>query len=301
MRKIFGMPALLFAVMLSVACGGSGSQSSTVSPNSPSSPVSAPPSAAPQPGGSGTGATISGTVLGAAGGASLRTMGGATMTVNVVGTSLTATVDGGGNFTLNNVPAGDVTLSFSGSGANAFITITGVSVREQIHITVNVHGATADLDDDEREEADSRAEVEGTIVSINASTRTLVVGRRQTAVSVPAGTPIHHGGTAVDFSQLVVGDRVHIQAMKSGTMLTATDVEVQNDKPAQAEVSGKVSAVSGSCPKLTLTVKGTTVLTDSATRFSAACASIKVGTKVEVGGTRQAGGSILATSIRLDD
>jgi len=51
--------------------------------------------------------------------------------------------------------------------------------------------------------------------------------------------------------------------------LTATDVQVQNDKPRQpeAEVSCKVTAVTGACPKPTLTVNGTMVLTDGATTF----------------------------------
>jgi Domain of unknown function (DUF5666) len=228
-------------------------------------------------------------------------MGSVGPTVTVVGTSLTATVDGGGNFTLNNVPAGDVTLSF---GAGATVTITGVSEREQIHITVEVHGGAADLDDDERETSDSRAEVEGPIVSINAGARTLVVGRRQTSVLVPAGTPIHHGGTAIDFSQLAVGDRVHIHATRTGTTLTATDVEVQNDKPAQpeeAEVQGTVSAVSGACPTLTLVVNGTTVMTNASTALSGgACANIIVGAHVEVKGVRQSNGSVLATRMSIE-
>lgn len=228
-------------------------------------------------------------------------MGSAGPTVTVVGTSLTATIDGGGNFTLNNVPTGDVTLSF---GAGGSVTITGISDREQIHITVNLHGGAADLDDDERETSDSRAEVEGPIVSINATARTLVVGRRQTSVLVPTGTPIHHGGTAIDFSQLMVGDRVHIHATRSGATLMATDVQVQNDKPGQpeeADIQGAASAISGTCPTLTFVVNGTTVMTNASTAISGgACANIIAGAHVEVKGVRQSNGSVLATRVSIE-
>lgn len=295
-------PLLLVALMLLVnACGKSSSSSSTTAPNPSTSPASPSVPAAPPPASSGAGATISGTVIGAVGATALRTMGSAGSTVSVVGTSLSVTTDGGGNFTLTTVPAGDVTLSF---GAGAVVTITGVSDREQIHITVSIHGGTADLDDDERETSDNRAEVEGPIVSINATARTLVVGRRQTSVLVPTGTPIHHGGTAIDFSQLVAGDRVHIHAMKSGTTLTATDVQVQNDKPQQpeeAEIDGTVSAVSGACPTPMFVVNGTMVMTNASTALGGAgCAAIIVGAHVEVKGVRQANGSVLATRVSVE-
>jgi hypothetical protein len=227
-----------------------------------------------------------------------------TLTVSVVGTSVSAMVDGRGNFTLTNVPAGDVTLSFSGTGVNARITITGVSEHEQIRLTVNVHGTTAELDENERENNDSRAEIEGTIVSINASARTLVVGRHQTTVSVPTGIPIHHGRAALAFSGLVVGDRARIHATRNGATLTATDIEVQTDHQGEieeTELDGKISSVSGTCPAPTFVVKGTTVTTNTSTTFSdGGCTGIVVGAQVEVKGLRQASGSVLATRVKIE-
>jgi hypothetical protein len=69
----------------------------------------------------------------------------------------------------------------------------------------------------------------------------------------------------------------------------------------EAEVSGKVTAMTGVCPTLTLTVNSTTVLTNGSTTFKTACANIKVGTRVDVEGSRQGNGSLLATRIGLDD
>ncbi len=62
------------------------------------------------------------------------------------------------------------------------------------------------------------------------------------------------------------------------------------------------SNLSGSCPSLTLTVRGTTVKTDSATKFEdGSCPRIANGTHVEVEGRRQADGTILATEIEIED
>ena len=130
-----------------------------------------------------------------------------------------ATVGSSGRFTLQNVPAGDLTLQFTGSGVNAAIMIAGVADREQIRITINVNGGSASVDDNERDTPDNRAQVEGRIVSVNcaANPATLVVGQTsQIIVLIPAGTPIRHGGTAVACSQLLAGVRVHVKGTKNG-------------------------------------------------------------------------------------
>src|SRR5262249_37358320 len=214
----FSTTMLVALALSAAACGKSDSKS----------PVAATPSTAPVtlPPGPANGATVSGTVVASAATSSVRTMAATALTVTVLGTSVTATVNGG-TFTLQSVPPGDVTLVFSGGGVNAQLVITGVTAQEQIRITVNLHGTTADVDDDEREKPDNSAEIEGKIVMINATARTLVVGSHNKTVSVPSGTPIHHGGTAIVFSALVVGERGHIKATMRGTTFVATDGGVQ--------------------------------------------------------------------------
>ena len=68
------------------------------------------------------------------------------------------------------------------------------------------------------------------------------------------------------------------------------------------ELKGAVSGLSGTCPALTFTVKATTVKTNSSTRFdNGLCTRIANGTRVEVKGTRQSDGSLLAARVERDD
>lgn len=70
----------------------------------------------------------------------------------------------------------------------------------------------------------SKVEIEG-VISALVGTSITVNGR---TVNVPDGTVIRHGSRAVAFSQLGVGDRVHVTARMQGTALEATEVKLQN-------------------------------------------------------------------------
>jgi len=309
MRKLLVSVCVPLSIVVALAGAACGKSSTPASPASPSS------GASPQPAAAATGATIAGAVVSSSGAQSVRPMGGAAISVSIVGTGISAAIDGSGTFTLQNVPSGDVTLAFSGNGIDARLTITGVSNHEQIHITVNLQGTTADADETERETEDHRAEVEGKISSITGSTRTLVVGRNMTMLVVPPGTPIHHGSTAIDFSKLAVGERIHAHATKNGSTFTATDVEVQNEhtdvpNPGddhghdgddnEAEVKGTVSgaAAGHACPAFTFSVGTTTVTTTASTKFEdVSCAGVVNGMSVEVEGTRTSATALTATKV----
>jgi hypothetical protein len=64
------------------------------------------------------------------------------------------------------------------------------------------------------------------------------------------------------------------------------------------EIEGSLGGLKGTCPALSFGVNGFQVVTNSATSFvGAECSALKSGNKVRVKGTRQADGSILATSV----
>jgi hypothetical protein len=68
--------------------------------------------------------------------------------------------------------------------------------------------------------------------------------------------------------------------------------------PSTVTLSGRVAAVSGSCPALTFAVSDVTVTTNASTSVSGGtCAQIANGVQVEVTGTRQADRSIAASKI----
>src|SRR5262249_32983897 len=191
----------ILAALAIAGCGSKDSASSTVEPSS----RVAQPGPAPTTGG----ATVAGSVLSGA------TSG---MSVSVVGTSIRSALDGSFNFRLEHVPAGDDVIEFAGTGVNARLTITGVTSGQTIHLNVHVAGNQADTDEDKREDANNKVELEGLIADVNVAGRTLRVG--STDVSGPPGTPIRHGATPFDLSQLHLGDRIHVRAVKAGTPST---------------------------------------------------------------------------------
>ena len=149
-----------------------------------------------------------------------------TVTVTIVGTDITTTVDGKGDFQLTGVPPGDVTLNFASKGASATITLSGVAAGDRIHIVVTLNGKTAKIEDEDRDHDD--------------------------------------------------------------------------DGDDDNELKGLVSALTGTCPTLTFTVVGIKVVTNSATKFDDPCQQIANGRRVEVEGTRQTDGSIVATKVEFD-
>lgn len=286
---------LSLAVVMAAACGSDKS----ISPAAPSSPGAAPAATV-------SGATISGTVLGAGGITGMsRPLSSTGMTVSVTGTSSSSLVDALGHFALQGVPTGHVDLHFSGAGSDAHLGLDGVTEHEDIHLTVHVNGTSADIDEHERE-ADGRVEVEGRVAQINAAARTMRIG--DTDVTVPAGTPIRHGGTTLALADIHVGDRVHVRGTRSGTTVTATEVEVQTDSPGTApkpdddhgevELSGTLSGRGGVCPMLTFSVSSTPVVTSASTKFEdTSCGTLANGDRVEVKGSKAASGLLTATKV----
>jgi hypothetical protein len=130
--------------ILAAACSQAGS----------SSPTS--PSVTRGGGASSTGATITGTVNGIA----LSTLSSSDVatalaslpvTVTVVGTSISTTVDRNGRFQLTNVPTGDVQLNFKGTGLDATLMVKGVQTGDQINITLRLTDNSIRIEADRRQ------------------------------------------------------------------------------------------------------------------------------------------------------
>ena len=113
-----------------VGCSGGGA---------PSSPSSA-------------GATISGTVVIASSSAAATTP--SSLTVGVSGTTLSAGVEGSGNFRLAGVPTGDVQITFRGAGATSTVPVANVAPEEVIELQVAIAGGTATVVNELRGGAD---------------------------------------------------------------------------------------------------------------------------------------------------
>ena len=99
---------------------------------------------------SGTSPTASGSTVGTPNAGTFVNGNSASVTVKVVGTNISTTTNGQGQFTLTGVPPGDVQLEFAGRGDSSTISISGVRVDEEIRISVTLNGTNARVDSERR-------------------------------------------------------------------------------------------------------------------------------------------------------
>ena len=286
------MKRLTFAsivLLAAAACGGA------------STPTGPGPAETTQPGPSV--AAIHGTVAGPVSASTFSTSNGAGagLTVSIEGTNIQATVNGAGQFTLSNVPAGTpIVLRFNGVGANANISIGTLAAGQTVTITVVVDGDKAELQ--EKTQGNDR-EIEGRIESIQGST-VKVAGR---TVTVGASTVIRHGDTAMTLAQLATGQRVHVKGTVTGTGATAataaTLIIVQNmNTSIPMNLQGNVSDLTGTASAFEFRIGSSLVKGTSATEFkggkSPSFANLANGDKVHVKGVMQ-NGWVQAESVTL--
>lgn len=148
-----------------------------------------------------------------------------------------------------------------------------------------------------------------TIVGTNISTA--VDGNGQFALTgVPPGdVQLKFSGSGTDATITLTGvsanDRITITVSLNGRGAQVESEERDHDDDNdedENEVEGIVSNLGGSCPTLTFTVQRSTVKTNSATRFEhGPCTGIADGVRVDVEGTRQIDGTILATEVEFED
>lgn len=152
-------------------------------------------------------------------------------------------------------------------------------------------------------------EIEGLISAIAGG----VVTVNGQAVVVPPTVIVHHGSHLFDFSDLDIGDRVHIRASLILAVLTASEVKLQNaggrDDGEDDDVFGgsdqlliegliKLNDDPGACPSRTLTMGSTLVHTSTATVYvNVTCATLAGITDVKITGVIQPDTSFLALKI----
>jgi len=118
------------------------------------------------------------------------------------------------------------------------------------------------------------------------------------------GVAIRHGNRTLTMADIQVGDHIQARGTMNGTTLVATEIKVEdtgndNDEN-ETELKGTVAAFSGAatCPAATFMIGTTKVTTSATTVFDdVTCATLANGAIVEVEGTTQADGSILATKV----
>jgi Domain of unknown function (DUF5666) len=300
MNKFLGVMLVSAAFGLS-ACGSKG--------NAPTAPSS----------GSGAGTLTAATITG-----SVRN-GSSSATVGVAGTSMTTGLDGAGHFTLANVPTGDVQLHVTSGGANAMVPIAAVQAAQTIEVVVSVSGATASLDSEVRH-GGGETELNGVVEALPPTTAASTFRAAGKTVATNASTIFVNSGVTRTFADLTLGARVEVKGTLAGDTLTATRVEIEGaiapapapvpaPKP-EAEVTGTISALSGTASSFQFNVGSLVVKGDSTTAIGGSdngkssvtaksgdtgksFADLKNGVVVEVKGVQQ-NGFVQASRIQID-
>jgi hypothetical protein len=155
-----------------------------------------------------------------------------------------------------------------------------------------------DSDDDEESESGGgkKARGEGVIGAITGSCPTLTLIITGTRVSTTATTEYVNGTCET----LRPGTKVTIDgALKPGGTATAEKIEIHRVPGRPVSGDGVVGQASGSCPSLTLMVRGIKVTTSAATTFSGgACDDIRAGTEIDVTGEYD-GSEVAATAVHI--
>jgi hypothetical protein len=260
--------------------------------------------------GAGSGTVITGAVLGAGGGAGSTGSTGSTtaatgpassIVVTIVGTSISATVDAKGQFTLTNVPGGTLQLQFTGPNVNGILTLTNIQAGQTIELAIDITSGGVALEG-ERRSTGSEEQVEGRVESLTPAGGggTLVVAGR--TVTVDADTQILQGNQALTFAALQVGQRVHVKGQPGVTALLANVVMLQNtnvDIP--VNLNGMVTGMTGTNVDFAFVVDGRAVEGDTLTEFfgGSVFADLVDGARVEVKG-QQRNGFVYATRIHVN-
>jgi uncharacterized protein DUF5666 len=285
-RRFFLLSSFLATLLASSSCG-----------NSDHSPTSPGP------------ATLSGTVIRGSSSLGMSALGMeiglAGVTVRVVATGKSTQTDGSGNFTLTQVPTGSVDLAFDRADIHASGRVS-VMAGMTTTVTIAIVGSSAVV----APAGHAGEEIEGLVSAIGSGTLT-VLDQRLGAVVVhtDGSTVIRNGSTAIALTQIQVGNRVHVKALKQedGSYL-ATEVLLQSDKVGgNREVSGTVQSVdSGAGTFVVQSGVGTVIVaTNSTTTFrrrgsSATLADVTAGSTVDVNGTLQSDGSVLARKVTIE-
>ena len=152
------------------------------------------------------------------------------------------------------------------------------------------------------------ASVSGVVTGGDAELRVLVSGLSAACPNLTFtvnGAPVvTHGFTRFEdgfCGALQNGTWVEVKGTRQpdGSVL-ADKVDIDH-AALDVKVKGTVSGLTGACPNLTFGVKGTSVATDSSTWFKdGPCSAVQNGRRVEVKGTSQANGSVLAHTVEID-
>jgi len=180
------------------------------------------------------------------------------------------------------------------------VTLASVAADDTVTLALSVSGSTVSVESDHRHNG-AGDQLEGRVESLPPTTLAgvFVVGGQR--VATDSSTKFFLGDATVSFASLVIGQRVHVSGLMSGSTLVASTVQIQNTNTTiPVQVNGIVANFSGSAGSFQFTVDGQLVKGDSSTAFdSSAFSDLKNGARVEVT-AQQRDGFVQATRIHVN-
>ena len=284
-----------YVFVLAVLC----SVATACSSNNPSSPSSTdginvsgsivvPGGGGASTNGAGSGPTTSGNIP-------------AGLTITVVGTNNTAVVSSNGSFTLNGVPAGNVTLRLNGPGWESLLSLLELQTGQIVTITITLEGVDATLESDLRR-GPAGEQLEGRVESLPPTTAVntfIVAGRKVTTSNI---TNFVLNGQPATFADLAIGQRVHVKGQPGTDSLLATWVMIQNtNTDVGLNFNGTVTEFTGTASAFQFKVDGQLVKGDLLTVFfgNSVFSDLANGKRVEVKGAMK-DGYVYATRMKVN-
>jgi len=153
-------------------------------------------------------------------------------------------------------------------------------------------------------------EAKGTISGVSGACPSLTFTLAGTIVKTDGSTQFKGG----DCSAIVSGVQAEVKGVKQADgSVKATRVETEEEEEEEEEEddddddddgsgefsgSGSIAGLSGTCPAISFNLKGVAIDTNASTKFEdTSCSALKNGDKVEVKGTKQSSGRVLARKI----
>jgi hypothetical protein len=150
---------------------------------------------------------------------------------------------------------------------------------------------------------DTSASIHGTLKTMTGTKPNLTLTVDTTTVHTSSSTDVKRRGDTQTLDTLALGQTLHvIGTRKSDGSIDARLIEIDDDATGGAfEIQGAVGGVKGTCPSLTFGINGYSIATSGSTSFQGgACSALKNGSKVTIDGTKNADGSVAATTVKFN-
>ena len=213
----------------------------------------------------------------------------------LAGSQLSARTDAAGQFSLSGAPPGAATLRLSAPGVETSVSVPKLGKSQVVRLSVVIAA-----DGKAALETEPETEISGNLDSVSAPD--LVVAGH--TIHTDAQTSIRIAGTQASLDALKVGERLEVEgALQADGSVLARKIEADLEHQPESEVELRGAIDTAKAPDFT--VAGKTVHTAAATRITidgraAAFADLSVGERVEVKGSLQADGSVLASEVKAE-